>query len=197
MDCTKTNEKAMSWLKGNLDEERLLHSLGSAECAAELAKKFGLDEKKAYVAGLLHDCAKCLDKEKMQELSREINLDDCERDNAKVVHAPVSAYLAENEFGIKDKEILSAIRLHTVGKLNMSLFEKIVYLADKIEPNTRDLDFRAKIMLFLSDDKSRLELENGLNRALFLCYKETIKSLVTRGLKICQITIDVYNDMLS
>lgn len=196
MDCTKTNEKAMSWLKGNLDEERLLHSLGSAQCAAELANRFGLDEKKAYVAGLLHDCAKCLDSDKMQQLAKEIDLDDCERDNFKVVHAPVSAYLAENEFGIKDKEILSAIRLHTVGKLNMTLFEKIIYLADKIEPNTRDLDFRDRILLFFTGDKSKEELEFNLNRALFLCFKETIKSLVTRGLKICQTTIDVYNDML-
>lgn len=196
MDCTKTNEKAMSWLKGNLDEERLLHSLGSAHCAAELAKKFGLDEKKAYIAGLLHDCAKCIDKDKMHQLAKKIDLDECERNNFKVVHAPVSAYLAENEFGIKDKEILSAIRLHTVGRVNMSLFEKIIYLADKIEPNTRDLDFRDRIMLFFTGEKSREELEGNLNRALFLCFKETIKSLVTRGLKICQTTIDVYNDML-
>ena len=192
MDCTKTNEKAMSWLKDTLDEERLLHSLGTAQCAVDLAQKYNLDEKKAYVAGLLHDCAKCLEKEKLVEIAQNLDyLDEEERSNIKVIHAPVSAYLAKEEFGIEDEEILSAIRYHTIGKLGMSMFEKIIFLADKIEPNTRDLDFRDRILMFLTDD------ENGLNRSILLCYKETIKSLVTRGLKICQPTVDIYNSMLN
>lgn len=193
MDCTKTNEKALSWLKGNVDEERLLHSLGTAQCAVELAEKFNIDEKKAYVAGLLHDCAKCLDKKKLFKLAKELDLPEEELNNEKVIHAPVSAYLAEAEFGITDPEIISAIRIHTIGKLDMTLFEKIIYLADKIEPNTRDLDFRDKALLFLKDENGP---EYGLNRAILLCYKETIKSLVTRGLKICQLTIDIYNSMI-
>lgn len=194
MDCTKTNEKAMSWLKGNVDEERLLHSLGCAQCAVELAQKFNIDEKKAYIAGLLHDCAKCLDKDKMFEIAKELDLAEEELSNSKVLHAPVSAYLAETEFGIKDPEIVSAIRVHTIGKLDMSLFEKVIFLADKIEPNTRDLDFRDKALLFLQDENG---IEYGLNRAILLCFKETIKSLVARGLKICQTTIDIYNSMLN
>lgn len=193
MNCTKINEKAMSWLKGNVDEERLLHSLGCAQCAVELAQKFNLDEKKAYAAGLLHDCAKCLDEEKMLEIAKELDMGECEANNSKVIHAPVSAYIAETEFGIEDEEVLSAIRFHTIGKLNMSLFEKVIFLADKIEPNTRDLDFRDRVLMFLDDENG---LENGLDRALLLCYKETIKSLVVRGLKICQTTIDIYNSML-
>lgn len=193
MDYTKHNEEAMSWLKGNLDEERLLHSLGSAQCAAELAVKFNLDEKRAYIAGLMHDCAKCLEKEKLMEIAQNIDLKDDERNNIKVLHAPVSAYLAKNEFGIEDEEVLSSIRWHTLGKKDMTLFEKIVFLADKIEPNTRDLDFRNRIMLFFEGENN---LENGLNRALLLCYKETIKSLVKRDLKICHDTIDIYNSML-
>lgn len=194
MDCTKTNEKAMSWLKGNLDEERLLHSLGCAQCAVELAEKFNLDEKRAYIAGLLHDCAKCIDEEKMFEIAKELNIDKNELSNHKVIHAPVSAYIAMTEFGVKDEEILSAIRLHTIGKIDMSLFEKIIFLADKIEPNTRDLDFRDKVLMFLNDNEN---LESGLNKALLICYKETIKSLVTRGLNICQDTIDIYNNMVN
>lgn len=194
MNCTKTNEQAMLWLKGNLDEERLLHSLGCAQCAVELAQKFGVDKKRAYVAGLLHDCAKCLNEEKMFEIAKNLEgLKEDELYNSKVIHAPVSAYLAETEFGIKDEEILSSIRWHTLGKRDMSLFEKIIFLADKIEPNTRDLDFRNRILLFLSEEDN---LENGLNRALLICYKETIKSLIKRDLKICQDTIDIYNDML-
>ena len=138
MDCTETNKKAISWLKGNLDEERLLHSLGCAQEASSLAEKFGLDSKKAYIAGLLHDCAKCLSKEKLFEIGSHLDLVEGEDTNSKIIHAPVSAYLAKEEFGIGDEEILSAIRWHTLGRADMTEFEKILFLADKIEPNTRD-----------------------------------------------------------
>jgi len=190
----KKNEKfILDWLKANLDEERFLHSLGCAKCAADLAEKFNLDKDKAYIAGLLHDCAKCFDKDKMLKIADKINLDEKERVNFKVLHAPVSAYVAENEFKIKDDEILSSIRWHTLGRLNMSVFEKIIFLADKIEANTRDSEFRNKVLRFLEDEAGR---EAGLNKALLLCYKETIKSLIQRDLKICQATIDIYNSML-
>jgi predicted HD superfamily hydrolase involved in NAD metabolism len=183
------NNELILWLKKNLDEERLLHSLGCAQCASELANKFKLNEQKAYLAGLLHDCAKCFSEEKTLELSQKLNLDEDESNNYKVIHAPLSAYIAENEFGIRDEEILSAIRWHTLGKINMSDFEKIIFLADKIEPNTRDSEFRNKI-LFL------LDTPNGINKSLLICYKETIKSLVQRNLKICTKTIDIYNNLL-
>ena len=81
----------LDWLKANLDEERFLHSLGCAKCAVELTEKFNLDKEKAYIAGLLHDCAKCFDKVKMLEIAEIMNLDEKERVNFKVLHAPVSA----------------------------------------------------------------------------------------------------------
>ena len=108
--------------------------------------------------------------------------------NYKTLHAPVSAYIAEKEFGIDDKEILSAIRWHTLGKLDMTDFEKIVFLADKIEPNTRDKEYSDKVRELLEED-------NGLNKAILRCYKETIKSLVKRDLKICLVTIEIYNKL--
>ena len=108
--------------------------------------------------------------------------------NYKTLHAPVSAYIAEKEFGIADKEILSAIRWHTLGKLDMTDFEKIVFLADKIEPNTRDKEYSDKVRELLEED-------NGLNKAILRCYKETIKSLVKRDLKICLVTIEIYNKL--
>lgn len=191
MDCIeKNNEKIiLNWLKNNLDDQRLEHSIGCAKCAVELAKIFKLDEKKAYIAGLLHDCAKCFKKEKMIEIANKLNLDEEELKSFKVLHAPVSAYVAEKEFSITDKEILSAIRWHTLGDVCMSDFDKIIFLADKIEPNTRDEEYRNMIMGILKE-------ENGLNKALLICYKETIKSLVERNLRICQTTIDIYNSML-
>jgi predicted HD superfamily hydrolase involved in NAD metabolism len=186
----KPKEEILSTLKETLSRERYNHSIGAANMAVELAKKFKLNEEKAYTAGLLHDCAKCFDKEKLLEIIKtEIkDVDECELINYKTHHAPVSAYIAKKDFGVDDEEILSAIRWHTLGKINMSNFEKIIFLADKIEPNTRDIDYRNKILKILRG-------KNGLNQALLACYKETIKSLVKRDLKICQQTIDIYNSL--
>ena len=77
---------------------------------------------------------------------------------------------------------------HTLGKLNMTNFEKIIFLADKIEPNTRDKSYAQNI-------KSVLKEQNGLNKAILMCYKETIKSLVARDLKICTLTVEIYNKL--
>ncbi|CDE42857.1 predicted HD superfamily hydrolase involved in NAD metabolism [Clostridium sp. CAG:768] len=179
----------LNWLKNNLNEERYIHTLGTAECAKELANKFNLNSEKAYIAGLLHDCAKCFSNEKLLDIIHQhLNVEECEMLNYKTLHAPVSAYIAEKEFQIDDKEILSAIRWHTLGKLDMTDFEKIVFLADKIEPNTRDKEYSDKIKALLNEP-------NGINKALLKCYKETIKSLVKRDLKICLLTIDIYNKL--
>lgn len=185
MNYTKIQE----WLKENLNEKRYIHTLGTANCAKELAKQFGLNQDKAYLAGLLHDCAKCFSNEKLLDIIHQhLDVEECEMLNYKTLHAPVSAYIAETEFNIIDKEIISAIRWHTLGKLNMTDFEKIIFIADKIEPNTRDKEYSDKIRELLSQD-------NGLNKALLKCYKETIKSLVKRDLKICLLTIEIYNKL--
>lgn len=190
MIYTKLNEEQIKqWLKENLSEERYYHTLGTAECAKELAQKLGFDSEKAYIAGLLHDCAKCFTNEKLLEIIKQnLNVEECELLNYKTLHAPVSAYIAEKEFGVTDKEILSAIRWHTLGRLDMTDFEKLIFLSDKIEPNTREKCYGQKLRAYL-------DAENGLNRAMLECYKSTIKSLVERNLKICPITINIYNKL--
>ena len=185
MDYTQIKK----WLKENLNEERYIHTLGTADCAKELAAKYNLDSEKAYLAGLLHDCAKCFSNDKLLDIIHKyLQVEECEMLNYKTLHAPVSAYIAEKEFNVQDKEILSAIRWHTLGRLDMSDFEKIIFLADKIEPNTRDKEYCESIRTLLNE-------ENGLNKALLRCYKETIKSLVKRDLKICMLTIEIYNKL--
>lgn len=190
MNYTKINEEQIKqWLKENLSEERYLHTLGTAQCAKELAQQLGLDGEKAYYAGLLHDCAKCFTNEKLLEIIKgNLEVDECELLNYKTLHAPVSAYIAEKEFGVSDKEILSAIRWHTLGRIDMTDFEKLIFLADKIEPNTRDKSYSSRLRAYLSE-------QNGLNKAMLECYRSTIKSLVERNLKICPVTINIYNKL--
>ena len=184
-----TIEYIGNWLKANLTEERYLHSLGTAECARDLAKRYGLDEERAYFTGLIHDCAKCLPKTETEKIIKENIILECgELENPKTHHAPIGAYLAKKEFGVEDEEILSAIRWHTIGKINMTLFEKIIYLADKIETRTRPKECTDMALL--------LDEENGLDKAILVSYKNTIKSLVDRNLTICTQTIDIYNSLL-
>lgn len=192
MDYTKINDIKVA-LKNCLDDERFEHSLGTAECARELALKYGVDDSKAYLAGLVHDCAKCESRESLEAVLKEnaesLKLTECEFIAPKTFHAPAGAVVANERFGIVDEEILSAIRWHTIGKKDMSLLEKIVYLADKIELKTRPGCCREPIAKFLEE-------ENGLDKAILESYRQTIKSLVERNLPICYQTIEVYNSLL-
>ena len=161
MVCTEEIEKI---LKEELSDERYLHTLGVRDCAVELAKRYNLDVKKAELAGLLHDCAKCKTNDELKEIIDKF-LDDVDKNelkNYKTLHAPVGAYYAKEKFNIEDNEILSAIRWHTLGRVNMTTFEKIIFLADKIEKNTRDLNYRNEIIKILDENEG----ERGLNLAL-------------------------------
>lgn len=187
-------DEIKNYLKENLSSERYFHTLGVMQEAIELAKRYNADIKKAEIAGLLHDNAKCMTKEDLRKFISE-NLPDLDKNelkNYKTLHAPVGAYFAKEKFKISDPEIISAIRWHTLGRVNMTLLEKIVFLADKIEKNTRDIEYRNQIIKILDENEGEL----GLNKALFRCFIETVKSLAERKLYICTTTIDVYNWLL-
>lgn len=185
MDYTKYKK----WLKNNLNEERYEHSIGVAESAYQLAEKFGLDKNKAYLCGLLHDCAKCIPNDELKDIICDCGfLCEGELINPKTYHAPAGVIVAKKEFEICDEEILSAIRWHTIGSLEMSDFDKIIYIADKIEKRTRPEEFRAPL------EKA---LEKGLDNAMLVSYGNTIKSLVDRNLKICPQTVEIYNNLLN
>jgi len=190
-------DEILKWLKENLSNERYIHTLGVKDCAVELAERYGLDSKKAAIAGLLHDCAKCLSNEELLNIINEKvkDIDKNELLNYKTYHAPVGQVFADEIFKINDSEILSAIRYHTLGRLNMTMFEKIIFLADKIEANTRDKEYREKILKIMNEFDA-IKQGAGLDMALFECFCSTIKSLVERRLAICPATIDVYNQLL-
>jgi nicotinate-nucleotide adenylyltransferase len=126
------------WMYPYLGEKRLLHTLNVGYLSAELAVRFGADPDKALIAGALHDCAKELDIDSQREMASEY-CGDLFTDK-KLLHSPAGAVFARDGFGEKDKEILDAICYHTTGRGNMSTLEKIVYLADKIEPARNYMD---------------------------------------------------------
>ena len=132
IDLNKAEEK----LKTLVNAKRFTHSLNVRDEAVKLAQIYGADTEKAKIAGLLHDNAKDVPQDKALEICEQnkIELLDTEKANPQVLHAPVGAALLLPLFGVDDEEIKSAVRWHTLGSDSMTLLEKIIYIADIIEP---------------------------------------------------------------
>lgn len=142
-----TVEQMKEKLSTMLTEHRYVHSLGVMETAEKLALLFGADREKAVIAGLLHDCAKQIEKPVQLAMCEKLGLelDAVKRENPALLHAELGAELAEKEFGVDDPEILGAIRYHTLARKNMTDLEKILYLSDMMEPNRRDYEGLAEL----------------------------------------------------
>lgn len=123
-------------LQEKLSPRLFNHCVGVAQTAADLAVMLGCDPQKARLAGWLHDCAREWPPEKLMAfaVSNHIEVDAFAQRAPVILHAPVGAVIAK-EWGITDREILAAIRKHTLGEPEMTTFEQLVYLADKIEPD--------------------------------------------------------------
>ena len=161
---------------GLLKESRVNHVLGCADTARQLAKKYGADEVAAYRAGLLHDVTKAIDGEDQLLLVDKygILISDFERTHPKLLHAKTGAYVAKYVFG-ESEEIQRAIFWHTTGKADMSLLEKILYLADYMEP-TRD---------FPGVEALREITWIDLDRALLLAFNMCIEELIRENKSVC------------
>ena len=150
------------------DGDRYEHTLGVEYTAAALAMRYGANVRDAQAAGLLHDCAKCLSDKKRLKIceNHDIPITKVERKNPFLLHAKAGAYLARKKYGVKNQDILNAIQNHTTGRKGMSLLEKIVFVADYIEPGRKhapNLD-EIRRMAFLDLDRALLKiLEDTLN----------------------------------
>lgn len=138
---TREDMEYVAKLRGQMkkvqDKKRYEHTLGVTYTAACLAMCHDIDVERAEMAGLLHDCAKCLSDDKKIKLCKkqsiEINL--AEAKHPFLLHAKAGAYLAEHKYGVRDEDILNAVRYHTTGRPGMSMLEKIIFISDYIEPN--------------------------------------------------------------
>ena len=158
-----------------LDPRRIPHVLGTEEMAAALALRWGADEESARRAALLHDCTKKFDKELQMALCRQYGIepDAAERREGKLLHAITGAAVAYADFGVSG-EVRDAIRWHTTGKADMTLLEKIIYLADYIEP-TRDFCDLTELR--------RLAFED-LDGALLLGFTMAVEDLAKKGMPV-------------
>ena len=128
--------KIQKKVRKELDDERYRHTLGVMYMSAALAMRYREDIVTAQVAGLLHDCAKCIPNDKKLKMCARygIEISEVEKKAPSLVHSKLGAWIAEHEYGIEDEDILQAIRWHTTGRPGMSMLEKIVFIADYIEP---------------------------------------------------------------
>ena len=172
-------------LKQRLSEKRYLHSLAVANEAVRLAVKYGADEEKAYLSGLLHDVTKNTPRSEQLKIFRDfgIMLDDVSLNAEKLWHAISGAAYCERVLGITDKEILSAIRYHTTAKKDMTLLEKVLYLADFTSAD-RDYD---------DVDVMRRLVDESMEKALDYALSYTIKDLVEQGRQVHPDTMEAYN----
>lgn len=167
-------EKIKKDLEEVLSEKRYNHSLGVADEAVRLAEHYGADRDKAYVAGLVHDCAKEIENAKAKAMLTEkygLTIDPIAMCTHKLLHGPLGACIAQKEFEIYDAEILDAIKYHTTAKANMSLLTKIIYIADYIEPN-RDFDGVEELRTIAYED---------IDKAILVGIDFTLDELLARG----------------
>lgn len=168
-----TEREMTEKLQTMIDEKRFIHSLGVRDTAVLLAEHYGYDQKKARIAGLLHDCAKNIPKDTALKMSREagIPLKPVCFVERGLIHAYLGAHIAKTEFGISDQEILDAIYYHTTGHEDMPWLTKIVYLSDLIEPSRKIPNLEKIRALALQD----------LDEALIQVINSTITHVLGKG----------------
>lgn len=175
-------------IRGLLGDKRYEHSLCVSRAAAQLARRYGADEEKAETAGVLHDVMKDLPREEQRKLMEryEIRLTEVEQSAPKLWHAILGAEYIRRELGVTDPEILQAVRYHTTGRKNMTLLDKVLFIAD-----------------FTSDDRDypgveqiREAAQNSLEEAMIEGIVFTVKDLAGARHPIHPDTIAAYNDTI-
>ena len=175
-------------LRSVLSAHRYEHVVSVAETSMELALQNGYPAMKAYITGLLHDCAKYMSDEELLETCRinDIAISDAENRNVQLLHAKVGAYLAKAKYGMQNKELLDAIAYHTTGKPQMGVLAKIIFVADFIEPGRKKLPRL---------EEKRQVAKTDLDKAFFMILEDQLSYLNGCGQVIdpmTQMTYDYY-----
>lgn len=175
-------------VKASMSSRRYKHTIGVAETAVKLAALYRADSNKAETAALLHDIARETGDIEMLELCRERNIevDEIEKNTAGLLHGKVAASIAHERFGVSDEEVLDAIRFHTTGRRHMTLLEKIIFIADMVEPGRN----------FPGVEELRQLAIKDLDRAVVAGIDSTIRFVIERGLVIHPKSIEARNTLL-
>jgi predicted HD superfamily hydrolase involved in NAD metabolism len=171
-----------------LPVERYEHVLRVADTAKVLAERFEISVKKAEQAALFHDIAKFMDKSELRQiLEREKEDSRLFAFHHELWHAPVGAIIARDEFAISDADILNAIRYHTTGRSSMSALEKLIYIADMIEPGRS----------FPGVEALRERAQESLDATMEACIYQSVQFLVNKRVPVFPDSIDCYNEHIN
>lgn len=176
-------------LKEMLPERRLKHSINVSQCAIKLSEIYDCDVEKAKLSGLIHDCAKYFSDEQIEDSIRKYNiaLDSLEENNIALSHSVIGSYIIQDVFNIQDEDIINAVKYHTTGREDMTILEKIIYMADLIEDDRK---------FPLVDELRELTYSGRLNEALLLSFNNTIKYVIERNQLIHPRTVSARNYIL-
>ena len=183
-----SKEKILKYIKENLKEDRYKHTLGVVETSKALAKANNIEENRAEIAALIHDCAKNMPIDTLFRILEENSqgIDEIEKKAPQLLHGKVGAIIGKNIMHIEDEEILSAVKYHTTGKKDMTILEKIIYIADYIEPNR---SFSGV------EELRKLTFEN-LDKGVVVGIDNTIKYILKQGGLIHPNTIEARNYLI-
>ena len=184
-------------MEKTLEPKRYEHTLSVAYTAANLAAVHDVDIEKALIAGMLHDCAKCLSYKKQMSLciKNHIVLSETEaQEDSPLLHAKAGGALAKQEYGITDEDILNAIYYHTTGRPQMSPLEQVIYIADYIEPGRKRMKRTTVIeeQYMQNLAAARKMAYQDLNEALCRILQDTLTHLTQKGGRIDPMTRETY-----
>lgn len=176
------------YLRKSLKESRYVHTLGVVQSACSLAKINGVDEEKTKIAALIHDAAKNMKIDEQYKILKEnsVDMDIISENSPQILHGWVAAILAKELMGVTDEEIINAVKYHTTGKKSMSKLEKIIYIADYIEPN-RD---------YPGVEELRKTTFSDLDKGVLMGIDNTITFVIKQGQLVHPLTIDARNYLI-
>lgn len=175
-------------LKNILSEKRFNHSVNVSLMAEKLAKNYGVDSEKAKLAGLLHDiCKEMPDEENIEMSKKDGYFAYSDKTNSiKTLHGPAASFFLKERYGITDNEILNAVKYHTTGRKNMTLFEKIIFVADHVSEERQWPDVKELQKLAFED----------IDKVVLKKLSTAIKKCLDRHQTICKNSMELYNELI-
>ena len=176
-----------TYIEKNFSEKRKIHTEGVRQTAIALAEKYGEDVGKAEAAALFHDMFRGVSEDVLNYYVKHLGLDQKYLNNCNLAHGKIAAIIMQRDFGIDDEDIINAVSFHTTGRAGMSLLEKIIYIADAVEPNRK----------YPGVDELREVVEYDLDKACLMSLSRTIDYVKGQGHFLDPDTITARDDLLT
>ena len=186
MQCAD-KKRIIEYIQRNMTEKRQIHTYAVAEEAKKLSQRYGEVEEKAELAALFHDFFRGVQEKALNGYVRQLGLSPAYLNNANLAHSKIAAFIMERDYHIQDMDIINAVCFHTTGRANMSKLEKIIYLADAIEPNRS----------YPGIEEIRELAYQNLDKACLMSLEHSIDYVNCRGLYLDQDTVMARDSLIN